>query len=282
MSEHEYAKVNEKLDWKKAKTITAGVDVGAVSSKAMILVDEQVYAVAQVATRVPKESALKAMNAAIGKAGLTQEKIQYTVATGCGRTQVPFAQKMVSEIVCGAAGAVHVWGPTVHTVLDAGGQSCRVIHCTDKGKATGFLWNDKCAAGIGRSMEAFADLVKKELTEIGEIALQSDQFPKLSDFCSVYAQSEALDLMRTKVSPEEVITGYHRAMAKRISTLVARAGMKKNFVIIGGLAKNPAIIDAVESNLKVTRLAPLPEWDPQMIVAYGAALVANAFHKGQA
>ena len=69
-------------------------------------------------------------------------------------------------------------------------------------------------------MEAFADLVKKELTEIGNIALQSDQFPKLSDFCAVYAQSEALDLMRSKVPPEQVIAAYHHAMAKRISTLV--------------------------------------------------------------
>jgi benzoyl-CoA reductase subunit A len=281
MSEYEYASVNEKLDWKKAKVITAGIDVGAVSSKAVILVDGQPYAVAQVATLVPKASALKAMNAALGKTGLTQEKVQYTVGTGCGRTQVPFVQKTISEIVCGATGAVHVWGPTVRTVLDAGGQSCKVIHCTEKGKATSFLWNDKCAAGIGRSMEAFADLVKKELTEIGDIALQSDKFPKLSDFCSVYAQSEALDLMRSKVSPNEVITGYHRAMARRISTLVARAGMKKDFVIIGGLAKNPGIVDALESNLKISRLAPKPEWDPQVIVAFGAALIAGAFYKGQ-
>ena len=279
MSEHEYAWVNEELDWKKAETIVCGVDVGAVSSKAVILVDGQPYAVAQVATRAPKESALKAMKAALAKTGLTQEKIQYTVGTGCGRTQVPFAQKTISEIVCGATGAVHVWGPTVRTVLDAGGQSCKVIHCTEKGRATGFLWNDKCAAGIGRSMEAFADLVKKELTEIGEIALQSEKFPKLSDFCSVYAQSEALDLMRSKVPPEEVIAGYHRAMARRISTLVARAGVKKDFVIIGGLAKNPGIVDSLESDLKVNRLAPKPEWDPQVVVALGAALMADAFHK---
>ena len=281
MNEHEYASVNEKLDWKKAKVITAGVDVGAVSSKAVILVDGQPYAVSRVATRAPKESALKAMDTALGKTGLTQEKIQYTVGTGCGRTQVPFAQKTISEIVCGATGAVHVWGPSVRTVLDAGGQSCKVIHCTERGRATNFLWNDKCAAGIGRSMEAFADLVKRELTEIGNIALQSEKFPKLSDFCSVYAQSEALDLVRSKVPTEELIAGYHRAMAKRISTLVARAGLKKEFVIIGGLAKNPGITDALERNLKVTRLAPKPEWDPQVIVAFGAALIANAFCKRQ-
>ena len=279
MSTHEYASVNEKLDWEKGKAIVAGVDVGAVSSKVVILLDGQPYAVSQVATRMPKESALKAMNAALAKIGLTLEHIKYTVGTGCGRTQVPFAHKMISEIVCGAAGAVHIWGPSVRTVLDAGGQSCKVIRCTEKGRTTAFLWNDKCAAGIGRSMEAFADLVRKDLAEMGNIALQSHQFPKLSDFCAVYAQSEALDLMRSKVPPEEVIAGYHRAMAKRISTLVARAGMKKDFVIIGGLAKNPGIVDSLESDLKVNRLAPKPEWDPQTIVALGAALMADAFCK---
>jgi predicted CoA-substrate-specific enzyme activase len=166
-------------------------------------------------------------------------------------------------------------------VLDAGGQSCKVIRCTEKGRATAFLWNDKCAAGIGRSMEAFADLVKKEVNEIGNITLQSDQFPKLSDFCTVYAQSEALDLIRSKVPIEKVIAGYHHAMAKRISTLVARSGMKKDFVIIGGLAKNPGIINWLESNLKVSRLTPKPEWDPTVTVALGAALFAGAFYKGQ-
>jgi len=128
-------------------------------------------------------------------------------------------------------------------------------------------------------MEAFADLVKKEVTEIGNVALQSDQFPKLSDFCVVYAQSEALDLIRSKVPIEQVIAAYHYAMAKRISTLVARAGMKKDFVIIGGLAKNPGVVNWVESILKVSRLAPKPEWDPTFIAALGAALFADVFYR---
>ncbi len=189
--------------------------------------------------------------------------------------------KRISEIACGAAGAVGVWGPSVRTVLDAGGQSCKVIQCTEKGRATAFLWNDKCAAGIGRSMEVIADLAKKELTEIGNIALQSDQFPKLSDFCAVYAQSEALDLMRSKVQPEQVIAAYHHAMAKRISILVARAGLKKDFVVIGGMAKNPGIVNGLESILKVNRLAPKPDWDPTLIPALGAALFADTFCRRQ-
>lgn len=279
MGGHEYVSMNEQLDWKKAKVIVAGVDIGAVSSKTVILVDGQPYAFSQARMRTPRESALGVINAVLGKTGLTLENIQYVVGTGRGRTQVPFARKTISEIACGAAGAVHIWGPSVRTVLDAGGQSCRVIHCTEKGRATAFLWNDKCAAGIGRSMEAFAHLAKKDVSEIGSIALQSDQFPKLSDFCVVYAQSEALDLVRSKVPLGKIIAAYHYAMAKRISTLVARAGMKKDFVIIGGLAKNPGIIDRMESILKVSRLTPKPEWDPTLTVALGAALFADAFYR---
>jgi len=261
--------------------IAAGVDIGAVSSKAVILQDGQPYAFSLVATRTPEESAFRAMNAALGQIDLKLENIDYISATGRGRTQVPFARITVSEIACGAAGAVHIWGPSVRTVLDAGGEGCKVIQCTEKGRATAFLWNDKCAAGIGRSMEAFADLVKKEVTEIGKIALQSDKFPKIGDFCSVYAQSEALDLIRSKVPVEQIIAAYHYAMAKRIATLVARSGVNKDFVIIGGLAKNPGIIDRVESILKVSRLAPKPEWDPALTAALGAALFADSFYRRQ-
>jgi len=277
----EYASINEQLDWKKAKVIATGVDIGAVNSKAVILLDGQPYAFSQVRTLIPKESAFNAINAALDKAHLKLENIHSLVAAGIGRTQVPFAHETVSEIVCGAAGAVHIWGPSVRTVLDIGGQSCKIIHCTEKGRATDFLWNDKCAAGIGRSMESFADLVKKEVTEIGNIALQSDEFPKLSDFCSVYAQSEALDLMLNKVPVEQVIAAYHNAMAKRISTLVARSGVKKDFVIIGGLARNPGIINWLENILEVNRLAPKPEWDPALTVALGAALFADSFYGRQ-
>ena len=269
--------MNEELDWTRAKMIVAGVDIGAVSSKAVILLDGQPYVLSRVTTRAPKESALRAINAALAQTDLKLENIHYIVATGRGRTQVPFARRAVSEIACSAAGAVRIWGPSVRTVLDAGGQSCKAIHCTEKGRATDFLWNDKCAAGIGRSIESFADLMNKDLAEIGSISLQSDKFPRLSDFCPVYARSEALDLIRSKVPVEQLIAAYHYAMAKRISTLVARSGVKKDFVIIGGLAKNPGIVDRVESILKVNRLAPKSDWDPSLTPALGAALFADSF-----
>ncbi len=275
-----YSLKNGGLDWKRAERMVAGVDIGAVSSKAVILVDGQPYAFSQVLTRTPKESSLKVMNAVLAETGLTLENISYIVATGCGRGQVPFAHRKITEIACATAGAVHLWGPSVRTVLDAGGQSCRVIHCTERGRVTDFLWNDKCASGIGRSMETFAYLSKKEISEIGSISFQTETFPQLSDFCTVYAQSEALDLIRDNVPIEQVIAAFHQAMAKRISTLVGRLGLKKDFVIIGGLAKNQGIVNGIETFLKVSRLTTKTEWDPMLIVALGAALYADDFYKG--
>jgi activator of 2-hydroxyglutaryl-CoA dehydratase len=84
----EYASMNEQLDWTRAKAIVAGVDVGAVSSKAVILLDRQSYAVSHVVTRTPKESAFKAINAALAKTHLKLENIHYIVGTGRGRTHV--------------------------------------------------------------------------------------------------------------------------------------------------------------------------------------------------
>ncbi len=275
----EYAFINKELDWTNAKRIVAGVDLGAVSSKAFILLDGQPYAWSRVTTRIPKESALRAIHTALAQTHLNLESIHAVVATGRGRTQVPFAHKTVSEITCAAAGAVHIWGPTVRTVLDAGGQSCKAIHCSEKGRATDFLWNDKCAAGIGRSIESFSGLLRKDVAEIGSISLQPEKFPKLSDFCPVYAQSEALDLLRSKVPVEQLIAAYHEAMAKRIGTLVARSGVKKEFVIVGGLAKNPGIVDRLEKSLKMSRLLPKSEWDPALAVALGAALFADSFSR---
>lgn len=278
---NEYASVNIQLDWKKAKSVVAGVDVGSVTSKAVILVDKQPYAISRVVTRTPQESAVRALDTVLSKTDLALNNIGYVVGTGCGRRLVQFAHKKISEIACAAAGAVHIWGPSVRTVLDGGGESCRVIHCNERGRATDFLYNDKCAAGIGRSMDTFADMTQQGLGENANIALQSDRFTKLSDFCEVYAQSEALDLLRFDQPSEEIIAGYHYAMAKRISTLVGRADLKKDFVIIGGLAKNQAIIDMLENILKVSRLAPKPKWDPQEAVALGAAIIADAFYKKQ-
>ena len=271
----EYISMNLGLDWHKAKQITAGVDVGGASTKVLILADGEPYIYSQVKTTLPGDSALRAMNTALGNTDLQLENINNIIATGCGRLRVPFANKVVSEIECAAAGAIKVYGPTVQTVLDLGGQNCRVIHVTSNGRVAAFFWNDKCAAGIGRSLETFAGLAKKEIADLGNIALNAKKATQFSDFCAVYAQSEAIDAIIEKKPLDQIIAGFHQALAIRISTLVFRTGIKEELAIVGGLAKNKGLVAALENKLNVSKADPQTDWDPVFTVALGAALLAG-------
>ena len=83
------------------------------------------------------------------------DHLDHVVCTGYGRLKVPFAQENVSEISCHARGA-HWMAPGTRTVVDIGGQDCKVISVSEKGTVLNFAMNDRCAAGTGRFFEAMA------------------------------------------------------------------------------------------------------------------------------
>lgn len=264
------------LDWHKASSITAGIDVGSVSSQAVILADGKVFAYSSQRTGSDSpESAQRAMNRALDGTGMTLENIQYVVGTGYGRVNVPFAQKAITEIACHARGANFMYGPSVRTILDMGGQDCKAIRCDEKGKVTSFLMNDKCAAGTGRGMEVFADLLSIPIEEIGDLSFTvEEEPPPVSCTCVVFAKSEALRLLRRGWAKNKVVAAYCSAMAHRVVTLLERTGVEKEFAITGGIGKNRGVVGRIEKELKVKAMAP--SWDTQIAGALGAALFARA------
>jgi bzd-type benzoyl-CoA reductase Q subunit len=214
------------------------------------------------------------MDRALEGTGLDLEKIHYIVGTGYGRVNVPFARKAVTEIACHGRGANFMYGPKVRTVLDMGGQDCKAIHIDDKGKVTDFLMNDKCAAGTGRGMEVFADLMGVSINEIGRLSLEVDEEPPpVSSTCVVFAKSEATGLLRKGWAREKVIAAYSSAMAHRVFTLLKRIGVEAEFAITGGIAKNIGVVSRLERELKLKALTP--RYDTQIAGALGAALVAK-------
>lgn len=275
--------INEELDWRSGEEVTAGVDVGSVSSKTAVLVDGKLYAYAiQRTGSSSPDSAVQATKKALDGTGLEIEQLHFTVGTGYGRINVPFAGKTITEIACHGRGANFVWGPEVRTVLDMGGQDCKAIQVDQKGKVTSFLMNDKCAAGTGRGVEAFADLVKVPIEEIGEESFQVPEEPKpLSNTCVIFAKSEALGLLRKGWDRNSVIASYLSAMAHRVYTLLERVGIAKEFVVSGGIAKNPGVVRRITELTGIEALPPNPQYDPQIVGAIGGALFARALLKKQ-
>ncbi|MCS7114933.1 MAG: acyl-CoA dehydratase activase [Candidatus Bathyarchaeota archaeon] len=277
----EYRHTMPGMDGRNAEIITAGVDIGSVGSKAAVMLDGELYAYAVTRTGgVSEEAAVRVMNWALEGTGLKIENIHCVVGTGYGRVNVPFAHKTITEIACHARGAHYVYGPTVRTVLDVGGQDCKAIRCDEKGKVLSFLMNDKCAAGTGRGLEVFADLIGIPIEELGRISLNvTEEPPPVSNTCVIFAKAEALALLRQGWPKEKVAAAYHLAMVDRIIDLLTKVGIEKDFAITGGVAKNIGIVSRLEKNLGIKPLEP--KVDPILAGAIGAALFAKALYEKQ-
>ncbi|HRP76585.1 MAG TPA: benzoyl-CoA reductase, bzd-type, subunit Q, partial [Rhodocyclaceae bacterium] len=236
--------IDETKDWRDAKVITCGIDVGSVSSQAVIVCDGELYGYNSMRTGSNSpDSATNALKGVLEKSGMKLEDIHYTVGTGYGRVNVPFANKAVTEIACHARGANYMGGNNVRTILDMGGQDCKAIHCDERGKVTNFLMNDKCAAGTGRGMEVIADLMQIPIANLGPRSFDVEVEPEaVSSICVVFAKSEALGLLKAGYTKNMVIAAYCQAMAERVVSLLERIGVEEGFFITGGIAKNPGVV----------------------------------------
>ena len=253
--------------------IVAGCDVGSLTGKAVILKDGEILAHCIVPTTPkPVRTAKNAMNGALEKCNLTLDDIEYIVGTGYGRVKIPFANMETSELTCHGKGA-HSCIPEIRTIIDVGGQDCKVIKVNKDGKMLDFAMNDKCAAGTGRFLEVMAKTLELKLEELGPISLKSNNPAKITSQCSVFAETEVVSLMADDTEVPDIVAGIHDAIAARIMTLVYRVGLEKEVVISGGVAKNVGVVDYLEKRMGMKTMS-LPV-DPQIIGALGAALIAN-------
>ncbi|MCF8149647.1 MAG: benzoyl-CoA reductase, bzd-type, subunit Q [Burkholderiaceae bacterium] len=264
--------VDETKDWKTAKIVTCGIDVGSVSSQAVLVIDGELYGFNSMRTgNNSPDSATNALAGIMDKCGMKQEDIHFVVGTGYGRVNVPFADKAITEIACHARGANYMGGNGVRTILDMGGQDCKAIHCDEKGKVTNFLMNDKCAAGTGRGMEVISDLMQIPIAELGPRSFDVDVEPEaVSSVCVVFAKSEALGLLKAGYTKNKVIAAYCQAMAERVVSLLERIGVEEGFFITGGIAKNPGVVKRIEKLLGIKAMET--KVDSQIAGALGAAL----------
>lgn len=275
----EYNWYDENLNWREADVVSAGVDVGSVSSQAVIMIDGKLYAYSNM--RTGSDSPMSAQNAidgAMENTGMTLDDLNFVVGTGYGRVNVPFSNKAITEIACHARGGNFMYGPNVRTILDMGGQDCKAIRCDERGKVSTFLMNDKCAAGTGRGMEVFADLLQVPIEEVGEMSLSVEKEPQpVSSTCVIFAKSEAAFLLRSGWPKNKVLAAYCSAMAHRVVTLLERIGVEKEFAITGGIGKNSGVVNRLMGELGIEVMTT--EYDSQIAGALGAALFAQKLYE---
>ena len=249
-----------------------GIDSGSTSTNAVIMDgDRKIVASAVVRTGAKSgESAQRILDEVLSEAGLKREDISWIVSTGYGRVSIPFADENVTEISCHGRGA-HYFNPAVRTILDIGGQDSKAIRLNEKGEVADFVMNDKCAAGTGRFLEMIARSLEVDVDELGSIALQSKEDIEITSMCSVFAESEVISLIANNREKTDIANGICRAVANKSYSLLKRVGLKAEFMMTGGVAKNAGVVRAVEEKLG-TKLYICPE--PEIVGAAGAALYA--------
>ncbi len=244
---------------------TAGIDIGSRTIKWVIIEDGKIItsSIADT-THDPLEQCERLM---------AQTSFDRILATGYGRHffETQFDVPTVTEIRAFARGAKEIF-PGCRTILDIGGQDTKAIALDEKGSVFKFEMNDRCAAGTGMFLEVIAKTLGYELDEFGTEALKGEGNIQINSMCTVFAQSEVTSLLAKREKREDIAYGIHAAILNRTLSLLKRVSTTPDTVFAGGVAKNPCfkylLDDALGREVKV------PE-DPQMVGAYGAAIIAR-------
>jgi (R)-2-hydroxyacyl-CoA dehydratese activating ATPase len=253
-------------------TFVAGIDMGAKSTKAIVLDGEKhIRGKATVKTRPDFAAVAKeVLAAALQQAGIGERDVNYIATTGFGRYNVPFRDIQITDITCVGRGAVFLF-PNTRSVLDIGAQSTRALKVSDTGKVREFRTNDKCAAGAGGFIERACKYLEVTIEQVGDLSMQANKPQNISSVCAVLAESEIINHVSTGETVENILRGVHNSLASRALALLKRSGMEDEVTFVGGVARQKGMAKALEETLK--RKINVSD-EPELVGALGAALLA--------
>ncbi len=247
-----------------------GIDIGSASSKGMILNAKGALASYELPSGGDfKKTAERIRKELLSQAGKEEGDISWTVATGYGSKQVPFANEVKSDIICHAKGVSFLL-PSVKTVIDVGDLYTRVLRIDNQGNVNSFLLSGKCAGGSGRVLQIIAKVLQVKVEEIGELSLKSKKRVDFSTGCAVFSESEAISRISEGFKREDILAGIHRALAAQINSLMERIGIEPEVAMVGGCAKDVGLVQALKEMSGYEIIVPL---NPHMTAALGAALM---------
>lgn len=259
----------------RSHPIVAGIDVGSVTTKVVVLQGKEILAQAISLTKAdPNLAVSSALAESLKKAGLSQNDLAFIVSTGYGRRAIEFGNKSVTEITANAKGAQFLGSPwgKIRTIIDLGGQDSKAIKLDENGQISNFVMNDKCAAGTGRFLEVIAQTLDIKLEDLGEFSLKSENPVNINATCTVFAESEVVSLITQRKKREDILAGLNQTIAQKIAGMTRPINPENVVFFDGGGAKNTGIRRALEEELDLKIYVPDA---PQFVIALGAALIAD-------
>lgn len=266
------------LLYRKGKTLahrlSVGVDIGTQFVKIVVLRDQEIVGthINDLGNDSIEDVGYSSYKIAIDKANIALADVDCIAATGIGREFINFAHYPVSEASCSARG-VEWLKPGTDVLLDMGTEKTMVVKIQN-GKPVQIFRNDRCASGTGRFLTIAAKPLGVSAEELGLLAAKSTKDIHINSNCTVFAESEIISLIHQKEQPEDIAWAIFRSMAAKVHSLLFKIEPVESLMMIGWLANNKGMIDAIKSVTGYEVLIP-ELLDPRLVTALGAALSAH-------
>jgi len=259
---------------KQQRSIYAGCDLGIRSAKVVITENRNIIASEIVPYKsFPHKAAVAAMEGALRRVGVSGDGVVACLSTGFGHKAVRFADRTAPDVTCLLRGLREL-NPQVRTVIDVGGHTLIAYNIDENGDLLEKAIVEDCAAGEGLFIEVMAKALEFTMEELAAGSLASANPIRITNTCVVFAESEAITFINEGQSRFDVLAGIVLSVAAKIASVARRIDILPEVAMTGGVAKNAAVTREVERQLGL-KFADLGGVDPQIVAAFGAALLAE-------
>jgi len=251
--------------------IYVGIDIGAVTIKSVALNEnkEIVFSSYEKHFSQPRKYIANILSNLSHKFPKDAIRLSFSGSSSidvAASLQIDFQQEVIA---CKKASDTLKNQPNI--IIDIGGEDAKIIFLGDDIE---YRMNNSCAAGTGAFLEQMTDLLNISMTELNDMAKESQRSYALASRCSVFTKTDIQNLLSQGVSKNDIAGSLLNCIVNQVITVLA-CGRKitGNVGFAGGVFKYlPELKNAFKRRLKIN---VIDIKDSQLFVAFGAALLAQ-------
>ena len=268
------------LERTKQEGLTAGIDSGSTTTKAVIMQDDEVLG----ATWTPTGDVIKTGERVFAKAleiaGVKREDIEAIGTTGYGRYRLGEhfnADLVQEELTVNSKAAMYLAGieKGEAMIIDIGGMDNKIITAKD-GIPDNFTMGGICAGASGRFLEMVARRLGVDVVEMGQLAIEGDAHKvKTDSYCIVFGIQDLVSALSSGARREDVAAAACHSVVEQVKEqLLQEIDLRQPAIEVGGTALVKGVPVAMNDVLGFDVIVPKY---PQYIGAVGGALLSSSF-----
>jgi putative methanogenesis marker protein 15 len=262
----------------KQEGVTAGIDSGSTTTKAIIMRDNQIIGVGWLPSSGVLESGVEAYNQALKEAGIPESAVEAIGVTGYGRMILKEhykAQLAMEEVSTCSKGALFMADKQRGdaTVIDIGGMDNKAVTLYDS-IPDSFTVGGVCAGASGRFLETSAKRLGVSMEEFGDMAARGNyKAVSMNAYCIVFGLQDLVAGLAGGASKEDVAAAACHSVAEQVfEQQLQDIDIRYPIIEVGSTALLKGLVKAFSEVLSVDMIVP-PR--PNLIGCVGAAVMVS-------